>query len=174
MIEPKFIVIGRNNINKFFFKIFVLFVKYRNFFMDDYAPHRSGIEFFYSYILEKSPYFWVITGNGKFAGFVFLDEFVGSFENLHSAEITVCFEKHFWGKFTRLSAMKFFDYCFNQLKLKKIKVGIYPENNRIRGLLKDCGFKKEGLLIGETFRQGKLQDIEIFGLLNPNLKLSIN
>lgn len=168
MIEPIFVPITKDNINLYLNALNKIVFAYKSYLFDDYLFCKFGKDGFYSLILEKSPYFWVIKSGEDFAGFVFLDEFTGNDYCFHSAEISVCFLPKFWGKFTRLTGEKFFKHCFKNLKLVKIKACIYPENNRVRGLLKDCGFKFEGLLRAQTIRKGKLQDIEIFGLINPN------
>jgi RimJ/RimL family protein N-acetyltransferase len=50
------------------------------------------------------------------------------------------------------------------LRLFKIKAQIYPDNFRVKNLLKDAGFNYESTLINETLRAGKLQNIEVYSL----------
>ena len=52
----------------------------------------------------------------------------------------------------------------------KIKALVYPENFRVKTLLKLTGFEKEALLKNETLRKGKLQDIEVYSLFNKTLR----
>ena len=76
-----------------------------------------------------------------------------------------CFDKRFWGDYTKVCAHIFLDYCFKKYKFKKIKALVYPENFRVKTLLKSVGFEKEALLKDETLRNGKLQDIEIYTIM---------
>jgi RimJ/RimL family protein N-acetyltransferase len=114
---------------------------------------------------KKSPYFWIITDrNFNFMGFVYLDNFVGKRNCLFSAELTTCFDKKAWGIFTRYSAKFFLKYCFDKLGLYKVKAQIYPQNFRVKTLLKNSGFIYEATLKNETLRAGKPQDIEVYSL----------
>ena len=138
-----------------------LFSKYSKYIQDDF---RSKEDFFDSISLVL-PYFWLILDyKGNFMGFVYLDNFVGNAENLYSAELTTCFMPKAWGDFTRYSAKIFLKKCFDELKLQKITANIYPDNFRVKNLLKDCGFIYESTLKNTTLRQEKMQDIDIYGL----------
>lgn len=148
--------------------LFNLYRSYSKYLDDDYAA--EGMEFsdyFLSNIKRLSPYFWVIVEpySGETAGFVYLDNFSGSRVRLHSAEVSACFFKKFWGGFTTECAREFFKICFDELGLLKIKALVYPQNFRVKTLLKRTGFKKEGYLKSETLRQNKLQDIEIYSVI---------
>ena len=151
--------------------VIFLYSRYAKFLKDDYAPQTS-----YSSIIklieQAQPFFYIILDKKteEFAGFIYLDNLIGNAQSLHSAEITVCFEKKFWGAFTKKTAISFFNYCFNILKFKKIKAQIYPFNNRVRNLLKFSGFQKDGVLRGETLKNTKLTDIEVYSLLNEDQK----
>jgi RimJ/RimL family protein N-acetyltransferase len=145
-----------------------LYERYSKYLNDDYfnAMEQSEVDQILSLIQKTQPYFWVITAgkDDKFAGFVFLDNLIGNCEILHSAEITTCFLPEFWGLFTKSCAKKFLKYCFKNYGFKKIKASIFPQNSRVRGILNFMGFKREGLLKGETLRNGKLQDVEVFAV----------
>jgi RimJ/RimL family protein N-acetyltransferase len=118
-----------------------------------------------NFIKEKSPYFWVITDfNDEFMGFVFLDNFVGGEKYLYSAELTTCFDKKAWGDFTRYCAKIFLKKCFDKFGFYKIKAQIYPDNFRVKNLLKDAGFEYESTLYNETLRVGNPQDIAVYAL----------
>lgn len=162
----KFLLIDSNNINSHLILRYIPFIekcfyKYRKYFCDDFVNVNNLREF----VFAKYPFFYVITKyDGEFAGFVFLDNFTGNGKKLYSAELTTCFDKKAWGDFTRYSAKIFLKKCFDELNLEKIKAQIYPDNFRVKTLLKDCGFRFESLLKNETLRGGKLQDIEVYGL----------
>ncbi len=139
------------------------FRKYYKYLQDDFSPpFLCNITIL---INEKSTFFRVITDfYGKFMGFVYLDNFTGNEKYLYSAELTTCFDRCAWGSFTRYSAKIFLKKCFDELGLYKIKAQIYPENHRVRTLLKNSGFVYEATLKNETLRCGKPQDIEVYSL----------
>lgn len=124
-------------------------------------------------VVERcNPYFWAIIDekNDKLAGFVFLENFIGSCDELHSAEITTCFEPAYWGKYTKQAARKFIKYCFKNYKLKKIKALVFQQNFKVKTLLKSAGFKKEALLQSETLKNGVLQNIEVYSIVRDSIR----
>ncbi len=145
-------------------QVMFLYLRYSKFIKDDYAPADS-YENMLNFIEKCGMFFWVILADdGEFAGFVFLDNLIGNEEKLHSAEISTCFEKKFWGRFTKEAAKQFIQYCFETLGLCKIKALIYPFNFRVKTLLKDSGFTKECVLKGETLKNNTMQDIEVYSI----------
>ena len=50
--------------------------------------------------------------------------------------------------------------------LKKIKALVYPDNLRVKTLLKNSGFVKEAVLKNETLRNNKLQDVEVYSVFS--------
>lgn len=172
---PKFIKILINK-NKKEFKnihylpqVISLYERFSKYLSDDYFFDKNStiVDSIISIIESTCPYFWVIVDSktNSFAGFVFLDNWVGSPQKAHSAEITTCFEPEFWGKYTKICAKKFIKYCFKKYKLLKIKAYIFPQNSRVKMLLKQSGFKREAQLISETIRNGKLQDVDIYSII---------
>jgi RimJ/RimL family protein N-acetyltransferase len=160
---PKFL----NSFEKpaYFEQALFLYIKYSKFLDDDYAQNKLPVyEYFTN--LVNSTLFFVIVEDDLVSGFVYLDNFVGDGENLHSAELTTCFDKRFWGNYTKICAHIFINHCFEKYKFKKLKALIYPENFRVKTLLKSVGFKQEATLKSETMRKGKLQDIEIYSVFN--------
>ena len=142
-----------------FIRILNCFRKYSKYLCDDFAPDA------YEFIISKIPYLWAIyTEDDKFAGFVFLDNFVGNGQTVFSAELTTCFEREAWGNFTKNCAKFFLKKCFQELGLHKIRASIYPDNFRVSTLLKSAGFVYEATLPQETIRNGKVQDIDVYAL----------
>lgn len=138
-----------------------LFKKYYKYLQDDF----SQIDNLYELIKNVYPHFWFVTDTkNKYKGFVFLDNFTGNDKIHYSAELTTCFDKSAWGYYIRYCAKIFLKKCFDNLNLQKIKAQIYPENHRVKQLLKDVGFKYEATLKNETLRLNKAQDIEVYGL----------
>lgn len=150
-----------------------LYEKFSKYLHDDYflEGQIASVDAVINLVEKTSPFFWVIVDkkNDKFAGFVFLDNFVGNGNNFHSAEITTCFEPSFWGKYTKTCAKKFIKYCFKKYNLKKIKACVFNQNFKVKTLLKKSGFKKEAVLKAETIKNGKLQDIEVYSIVKKIL-----
>lgn len=144
---------------------------YDDYFLENQESHVDAV----IDLLEKTrSFFWVIIDKktSKFAGFVFLENWVGAKNNFHSAEVTTCFEPSFWGKYTKICAQKFIKYCFKKYKFKKLKAYVFPQNFKVRALLKQAGFKKEAVLVAETIKNGVFQDIEVFAIVNRKVGCS--
>jgi len=165
-----FISVSSQNLEEYFSNIALLFLRYKEYLVDDFQDTKNIYSFLYNFIKSRTPLFWVIVDSKteNFAGFVFLDNLIGSPQKIYGAEITGCIERKYWGKFSAKCAFDFFQYCFNVLELNKIKAQIYPQNLYVRGILVNSGFEKEGLLKSETLRKGKTQDIEVYGLTKNN------
>lgn len=150
-------------------QIIKLYEKFSRYLHDDYflEGEISPVDAVINLVEKISPFFWIILDKktSKFAGFGFLENWVGCKNNFHSAEVTTCFEKEFWGKYTKTCAKKFINYCFKKYKLKKLKASIFPENSKVKTLLKILGFKKEAILKAETVKNGVLQDIEVYSII---------
>lgn len=146
-----------------------LYERFSKYLHDDYFFNQgSKTEAIINLVEKTSPYFWVIVDkkNGNLAGFVFLENLIGSENILHSAEITTCFDPKYWGYYTKICAKKFVKYCFKNYKFKKLKASVFSQNYRVKTLLKLSGFLKEALLKAETIKNKKLQDIEIYSIIN--------
>ena len=127
---------------RYIFEVENCYSKYKKYLQDDFAPNNIN-----DFIKSFYPYFWIITDYyGKFMGFVGLDNFVGNGKVNFSAELTTCFDR------------------FDEFGLYKIKSQIFPDNFRIKTLLKYSGFEHEATLPKETIRARKPQDIEIYSL----------
>lgn len=138
-------------------------LKYSKFLFDDFFE-KSDLKI-KTFIDKFCPYFWLVMDRyDNFAGFVFLDDFVGNEEELFSAEVSVCFTKRYWGNFVRYCSKIFFKMCFDVFGFYKIKAQFYPQNKFARMLLQDCGFVYEVRLPKETLKNGKPQDIEVYSL----------
>ena len=152
----------------YFEQALFLYAKYSRFLDDDYARDGKSIyEYFENLVKSTFPFCFVIVEGEEVAGFVYLDHIIGDSKRLHSAELTTCFDKKYWGIYTKLCADIFINFCFEKLGFQKIKALVYPENFRVKTLLKYSGFKKEALLKGETLRNNKLQDIEVYSCRHP-------
>jgi RimJ/RimL family protein N-acetyltransferase len=150
-------------------QIIKLYEKFSKYLHDDYflENQKTSVDAVIDLIEKISPFFWAVIDKktGKFSGFGYLDNWTGTKNNYHSAEITTCFEPAFWGKYTKICAKKFIKYCFKKYGLKKLKAFVFPQNANVRTLLKKAGFKKEAMLKAETVKNGVLQDIEVYSII---------
>lgn len=155
----------------YFEQALFLYKKYSKYLNDDFGVFDENyVSNFLQLIIRTSPYFWVIVEEDSVSGFVFLDNIIGDTKTSHSAELTTCFDKNFWGDYTKKCATAFLKFVFEVYKFEKIKALVFPDNFRVKTLLKYSGFEKEALLKGETIRGGDLQDIEIYSIFKERVK----
>ena len=126
----------------YFQQALFLYIKYSKFLDDDFAQNNLTIYDYFLNLIQKTLFFVIVEGDFV-SGFVYLDNFTGSDKKLHSAELTTCFDRRFWGDYTKVCARIFLDHCFEKYKFEKIKALVYPENFRVKTLLKSAGFEKE-------------------------------
>jgi len=75
-------------------------------------------------------------------------------------------DKNYWGKGYGTDAMGVLvKFIFEQLNVNKIKLQVFSFNERAIKSYKKCGFKVEGVLRQEIFREGKYYDDIVMGLL---------
>jgi RimJ/RimL family protein N-acetyltransferase len=84
-------------------------------------------------------------------------------------------DKNYWNKRYGTDAMRILiRFIFEQMNINKIKLNVYEFNPRAVRCYEKCGFKKEGTLRQEIFRDGKYYDQYIMSILreeyynNPN------
>lgn len=84
-------------------------------------------------------------------------------------------DKNYWNKGYGTDAMRILiRFIFEQMNINKIKLNVYEFNPRAVRCYEKCGFKKEGTLRQEIFRDGKYYDQYIMSILreeyynNPN------
>ncbi len=149
----------------YFEQALFLYIKYLHCLEDDYALNGLTVYEYFVRLIERTyPLFFVITEGQCVSGFVYLDNIIGNSEKMHSAELVTCFDKRFWGNYTKKCAEFFINYCFKTYGFQKIKALVYPDNFRVKTLLKKSGFVMEALLKNETLRKGELQDIEVYSI----------
>jgi RimJ/RimL family protein N-acetyltransferase len=75
-------------------------------------------------------------------------------------------DKSLWGRGYGTDAMKVLvKFIFEQMNINKIKLNVYSFNERAIKSYEKCGFKKEGQLREEIFRDGKYFDEYVMGIL---------
>lgn len=74
--------------------------------------------------------------------------------------------KDYWNKGYGTDAMKILiKFAFEQMNINKVKLNVYSFNERAIKSYEKCGFKKEGALRQEIFRDGKYHDEYIMSIL---------
>jgi RimJ/RimL family protein N-acetyltransferase len=80
-------------------------------------------------------------------------------------------EKDYWSKgYGTEAARLIIKYGFEQLNLHRISSTAYAFNERSLRLHKKVGFKEEGWQREAVFKNGKYQDVVVFGLLREEWK----
>jgi RimJ/RimL family protein N-acetyltransferase len=80
-------------------------------------------------------------------------------------------EKDYWSKgYGTEAARLIIKYGFEQLNLHRISSTAYAFNERSLRLHKKVGFKEEGRQREAVFKNGKYQDVVVFGLLREEWK----
>lgn len=154
---------------KYFPQVMELYIKYLKYLEDDFSIFSESLLLgIVQFIESTSSHFYLVLLDDKVCGFFALEHFIGSNKKLYSAEVVTCFDRNFWGSFTKLAAKSFKEFCFVKLGLMKLKALIYPQNSRVIALLRSCGFKKEGCLKAETIKNNRLQDIEVYSVFNES------
>lgn len=170
MIKFAKVIIDRKNSEyrnlHFLPQILKLMKQYEKYLFDDYFTEIDLPQALMKLIEESGRFFWVIIDSkaNEMMGFAYFDKFIGDSKKLHSAEINTCFRRKYWGKMVKLAAKLFISFCFKRYGFRKIKAAVFIGNVLVKGLLKALGFKREGLLRGETYKNGKLQDVEIYSI----------
>lgn len=62
------------------------------------------------------------------------------------------------------------NFIFNEMNINKIKLDVYSFNTRAIKCYEKLGFKKEGTLRKEIFREGKYHDILVYGMFRDEFK----
>ena len=69
-------------------------------------------------------------------------------------------DKNYWGKGYGYDALKtLIDFIFNECNMEKVKLSVYEFNTRAVACYKKLGFKEEGRLKKELYREGKYGDV---------------
>jgi RimJ/RimL family protein N-acetyltransferase len=75
-------------------------------------------------------------------------------------------DKAFWNQGYGTDAMRvLLRFIFDQMNINKVKLNVFSFNLRALRMYQKCGFKEEGRLRQELFRDGKYHDIILMGLL---------
>ena len=112
--------------------------------------------------------FWAIIrkDNGQHIGNIKMDPV----NNRHGiAEYGILMgDRQSWGKgYAKEASNAVIDYCFSELDLRKVNLGVVAENKAAVGLYEQMGFVKEGHLKNHGIYDGKLCDCYRMAIFNP-------
>ena len=75
-------------------------------------------------------------------------------------------DKAYWGKGYGTDAMEVLvRFCFEEMNVEKVKLGVYSFNDRARRCYEKCGFTVEGVLRREVYASGQYHDMIMMGIL---------
>ncbi len=81
-------------------------------------------------------------------------------------EVGIFLGKPFWNKGYGTDAMKtLLNFIFNNMSLNKVKLSVFEFNKRAIKSYEKSGFKLEGKLRQELFRNGRFYDTYVMGIL---------
>ena len=120
---------------------------------------------------EKEILFWAIhlKENGMHLGNIKMDPVS---EKDSRAEYGIMMgRKSEWGKgYAREASNAIIDYCFNELGIRKITLGVVADNEAAVHLYKTMGFSQEGVYKKHSLYEGKYCDIIRMALFNPDFE----
>ena len=75
-----------------------------------------------------------------------------------------------WRKgYAKEASLSILNYCFNELRIRKITLGVVKDNTSALNLYKRIGFEIEGIYKKHGFYLDKFCDVARMALFNPNL-----
>lgn len=81
-------------------------------------------------------------------------------------------DKEYWNKGYGSDAMKIMvEFIFHQMNINKVKLNVFSFNERAIKSYEKCGFKKEGILRQEVYRDDKYYDAIIMGMLKEEYEM---
>jgi RimJ/RimL family protein N-acetyltransferase len=92
-------------------------------------------------------------------------------ENRNAEVGIVIGKKDYWNKGYGTDAMMaILDFAFNQMNLHRVYLRVFEFNQRGIRSYEKCGFKKEGILRQDRYRQGRYYDTIIMGILKDEFQ----
>jgi len=122
---------------------------------------------------KRQGFRWIITlkGEGEPIGTLGFYKWEHG-ERCFQAEMGYDLAKECWGKGIMTEAMKaVIDFGFEKMELNRIEVFVMPRNKRSIKMIKNLGFKREGLLRQRYFDEfGNFTDDVLFSMLKSDWK----
>lgn len=125
---------------------------------------------FLSYTEKKPKYFWaiVVKKGDIHIGNIKIDPI--NFKHLNGEYGILIGNSKFWGfGYAKEASNLVIKYCFDNLKLKKITLGVNEKNKKAINLYKNLGFVEEGRLKENINFENKFVDLLKFSIFNSKV-----
>lgn len=121
---------------------------------------------------ERAGFRWIITIKGEGRPIGSLGYYKWATSAAYQAEMGYDLAREHWGKGIMTEAMDaVLDFGFEKMELNRIEVYVMPRNKRSIKMIKNLGFKREGLLRQRYFDEfGDFADDVLFSMLRSDWK----
>jgi len=136
------------------------------------AARREFREYLVDLYQKRRGFRWIITLKGESQPIGTLGFYKWAPSASYQAEMGYDLVKEHWGKGIMTEAMNaVIDFGFEKMDLNRIEVYIMPRNKRSIKMIKNLGFKREGLLRQRYFDEfGNYADDILFSMLRSDWK----
>ncbi len=118
---------------------------------------------------QRNKTFALETKDGVYLGGIGLHKI--DWENSNAEVGIVIGKKEYWNKGYGTDAMMaILDFGFNQMNLHRIYLRVFEFNQRGIRSYEKCGFKKEGILRHDRYREGRYYDTIMMGILKEEFR----
>lgn len=119
---------------------------------------------------DKNKHFLITTKNGKPIGGIGLINIVWKDKKANLGWLIIG-EKNYWNKgYGTDATLTLLKFAFDEMNLNKIGLGVFEENKRAIRCYEKCGFKKEGTLREEAYKDGKYHNLITMGILRDEFE----
>jgi len=141
-----------NNDNFIYFSIRPSIEEERKYLSQNLKSRKKNFEYNYTIIYDK-----------KIAGAIGIKI---NQHSTHIGEIGYFIDENFWNKGIASNAVKLIEKIgFNELNLERIEIVMMPENKGSIRVAEKCNYKREGLLAGRIYNNGKYHDAYMYAKL---------
>nr|WP_307992826.1 GNAT family protein [uncultured Niameybacter sp.] len=123
---------------------------------------QSGSNELYSFAIETLE-------EGKYIGGCGINHL--DWKNSHATIGIYIGDQEYWSKGYGSDALKILmKFIFNEMNIHKIKLGVFAFNGRAIKCYEKCGFKQDGILREEIFKNGRYYDVWEMSILRDEYK----
>lgn len=123
---------------------------------------KAGVDFTYDFAIENLE-------TGKYIGGCSINE--SDTKNRKCTIGIMIGDKSCWGKGYGTDALNILiKFIFEELNMEKVKLSVFGFNERAKACYKKVGFKEEGILKKEIFRNGKYHDEIVMAMFKEDFE----